>query len=197
MSTQLSVKIRTWLLPKPRPATIRLTNGKKVDLLAVGGMSFNRLADTIEAMQPDLIEALTEEGAILRARRLGDFDDTEREPEEAAPTKAPASAYDPETVRFELFAKLIAEAYAHSNTVAFDRLAQIAEIGARRAEAAQKTVESYERARRAELEQRIADFQDQVESAGGDGNLLKDMITQFFGGQAAAGNPAAANGKGH
>ncbi len=190
-----AAKIRSWLIPKPRPSTVRVSTGRKVDMLAVGGVSWLKLALSIEAMQPDLLEALDDNGQVLRACRPSELDD---EPEaEAEPVKPPASAYDPETVRWELFAKLLADAYGQSNKTAFERLAQIAEIGARRAEAAQKTAESYERQRRLELEQRIEAFEEQVATAGGDENLLGQMVKQFFGGQQTAGVPTPTNGKGH
>lgn len=193
-----AAQLRTWMLPKPRPTSLRVRMGKTADVIPCAGQSWSALAKTVEAMQADVVEALNDDGLLIRAIRPNDIDDDDKEPEEEP--KPPLSAYDPETVRFELFAKLLSEAYAHSNTTAFDKLVAIADVGARRAEALEKTMATYDRMRRQELEQKIEQYEGQIEAAGGDGNLLTQMAQQFFAG-AGTGKPTAppttTNGKGH
>lgn len=193
-----AAQIRTWCLPKPRPASLRVHVGKQVDIVSVTGQSWLKLATTIEAMQADLVEALDAEGRVLRAVRPADVDseDKQEEPEALTP---PASAYDPETVRFTLVANLLAEAYKHANETAFDKLVAIADVGARRAEALEKTMATYDRMRRSELEDRIAQYEEQLTAAGGDQVTLAGLAQAFLGGQNMTQKPTppTTNGKGH
>jgi hypothetical protein len=192
-----AAQIKTWCLPKPRPTVLRVTVGKKVDVVHCAGQTWATLGRTVEAMQPDLIEALNDEGHLLRALRPADFgDDEEAKPE--TDLTPPASAYDPETVRFTLVANLLADAYKHANETAFDKLVAIADVGARRAEALEKTMATYDRMRRGELEDRIAQYEEQLTAAGGDQVTLAQLAQSFLGGQQVQKpTPPTTNGKGH
>jgi hypothetical protein len=105
--------IRYWLLKQPRPASLRLTVGTTVSALAVAaGASWMQVAKSVEAMAPDLLEALDSAGNLIRAVRAGDEGE---EDTEATPAPAlPAAATDPETARFTLIANLLAQAHANS-----------------------------------------------------------------------------------
>jgi hypothetical protein len=191
-----AVQIRQWLLNKPRPVVLRVRSGKEINEVPVAGQSWARIAGTIEAMQPDLIEGLDDAGKLLRACRPADFDeDDEQEATPAPVVGPPPSAYDAETVRFELVAKLLADAHKHS-AVAFDKLVQIAEVGMRRAEAVEKTMSHMLRIRQQELEERVEEAEEKAAEA--DGNPLAEMAKAFLGGQqhAAAAPAPPTNGKG-
>ena len=190
-----ATQIRAWLLNKPRPVVLRVRVGKEINELPVAGQSWARIAATIEAMTPDLIEGLDENAKLLRACRPADYDDDDQEEKEAPPATAiPASAYDPETVRFRLVAELLADAHKHSS-VAFDKLVQIAEVGMRRAEAVEKTMSHMLRIRQQELEERVEEAEEKAAENGD--NPLAEMAKAFLGGQQHANAaPAPTNGKG-
>ena len=172
-----ATQIRAWLLNKPRPVVLRVRVGKEINELPVAGQSWARIAATIEAMTPDLIEGLDENAKLLRACRPADYDDDDQEEKEAPPATAiPASAYDPETVRFRLVAELLADAHKHSS-VAFDKLVQIAEVGMRRAEAVEKTMSHMLRIRQQELEERVEEAEEKAAENGD--NPLAEMAKAF------------------
>lgn len=198
-----AIQIRAWIINgKPRPTSLRVRSGKEVNTLPASG-SWLRLAQSIEAMQPDLVEALDKDGGVLRAIRPQDVE--EKDDDDAKPKPStdgiPVEAFDPETVRWKLFAELLSEAYktsSASNTAAFQHLVNIAEIGARRAEAAEKTLATVDRMRRQELELRMEEIEELAEKSGGDAGLFGQMMQAFMGGQNASPKPPnGANGKGH
>jgi hypothetical protein len=186
-------QIRQWLLNKPRPVVLRVRVGKEINELPVQGQSWARIATTIEAMTPDLIEGLDDNGKLLRACRPADYDDDEvEEKPEPAPVGVPSSAYDPETVRFKLIAELLADAHKHSS-VAFDKLVLIAEIGMRRAEATERSMAHMIRMREQELVERVEEAEEKAAEVSD--NPLQQIASAFLGGQQSAA-AAAPNGKG-
>ena len=191
-----AVQIRQWLLNKPRPTVLRVRQGKETNEIPVAGQSWARIATTVEAMTPDLIEGLDDTGKLLRACRPADFDEDEAEAE-AKPAVAvgvPSSAYDPETVRFKLVAELLADAHKRSS-VAFDKLVLIAEIGMRRAEATERSMAHMIRMREQELVDRVEEAEEKAAEVSD--NPLQEIARAFIGGQASAGVAApVTNGKG-
>ena len=61
---------RSWLLYHPRPTTVRVHYGSddtKPQEIRIGKRPLARIGETIEALQPDLVEALDARGQLLRA----------------------------------------------------------------------------------------------------------------------------------
>lgn len=188
-------KIRAWLLQQPRAASLRVQCGKERQDLAVAGQSWARLAGTIEAMAPDRIEALDVGGNLLRAVRPADVDDVEQEPaaEPDAVLQAPATAYDPETVRFELIAKLLADAHKFSVGVAFEKIVMIVDAQNRRSETLERSLASAERLLRRQAEELFDEADAKAKEA--EENPLKDMVGSFLKGAVNGSEHKPPNGK--
>ena len=179
--------IRIWLIEKPRPVSLRLTCGDEQRLVNVGTNTFVKLASTVCALNPTLIEALDERGAVLRATQ-GDADELASEAPAKAPT-GPQAMIDAGTL--QLVAKLIAEAYKHSTETAFDRLADLFDSATRRSESLEKALASSERMRLREAEGMIA-----AGTGEGDGGI-EGLIRSVLGGMEAGKATSASNGKAH
>jgi hypothetical protein len=184
-------QLRGWLLMQPRAESIRLTCGKDIRALSPKGQTFMKLAKTIEAMSPDLIEAVDAAGGLLRAVRPADVDDDDDAPP-AATAIVPVVPFDAETERFKLVAQLLAEAHRDS----YNALVHICDSNQRRAESLERTANHYERMRRDELEDRLDEARELAESAQAQGGPLAQLASQFLGGQqmgaAAAAKPNGA-----
>lgn len=155
--------IRFWLLRMPRPVSLRLTRQGVASPLAIPhGGSWMQLARSIHALQPELLECLDGAGGLIRATRpLEEYDpESLEEEEDGKPTAAaaraaapiPAVSSDPETARFELFARLYSEGVKHAteqarsgNEVAFSKLCEIADIMGKRGEALERSLATTER----------------------------------------------------
>jgi hypothetical protein len=172
-------KIRAWLLQQPRAASLRVLVGKERQELAVAGQSWAKLAATIEAMTPDRIEALDVGGNLLRAVRPADVDDVEQEPESSPDVLSPppATAYDPETVRFELIARLLADAHKFSVGVAFEKIVLIVDAQNRRSESLERALASAERLLRKQAEDLFEEAEQKSQE-----NPLQDMVNGFVKG---------------
>jgi hypothetical protein len=203
-------QIQSWCQKHPRPALVRVTTGEgQIQEVIVQG-AWTKLAMTIHALQPELLEALNGERQLLRATRPNDSsaDWNDEDPEPAAPQRErrtapaptiadiPITATDPETQRFALVAKLIADAYKHANEVAFVHLVDLVNTMTKRSE-------SVERARDALHKAQIKQLSDQLKEAGQEPNTATDELTlQGLLGAVLAGAQqgnaeAATNGKAH
>jgi hypothetical protein len=189
-------QIRAWLLQQPRASSLRVHVGKEKSDIAVAGQSWAKLAGTIEAMAPDQIQALDAGGNILRAVRPADVDDVD---EDAKPAQVVASpppqAYDPETVRFELVAKLVAEAYRHSTEIAFTKMVDIVNAMGRRSESLERSLASAERVLRKQAEDLFDEAAAKAAESGGEGDLAKQMVNGFLQSAMGGGETAPPNGK--
>ncbi len=193
-----AVQIRAWLLQQPRAASLRVTCGKEKSDVSVAGQSWAKLAATVEAMQADQIQALDAGGNVLRAVRPADVDEPDDDAKPAAAVVSPpAQAYDPETVRFELVAKLVAEAYRHSTEIAFTKMVDIVNAMGRRSESLERSLASAERVLRRQAEDLFDEAQTKAAEAGEGGDLAKQMVNGFLANAMGGGEAAApANGKG-
>ncbi len=177
--------IRAWLLCQPRPGLVKITDGDKVvhEFKLKEGITWRAAADSIHALQPEQIEAFDKDGDFLRAIRP-------REVEEEDPETIEVVT-DSETNRFVVVAKLLADAYKHSTTTAFDKMTSMFDAMNRRAEVAEHSLEAMERMMRKQWETQIlADAQD----ASGNGGpiTMEGLIAAFMQGQVQAKAKAAA-----
>jgi hypothetical protein len=204
-------KLKAWLMQQPRPAFVRVTSmDGQVNEVSCTTSTWPKTSETIAALQPELLQAFNVEKQMLRAVRPNDDasddwqeDDSDPEGPRVPPLRdVPITASDPETQRFALVAQLIAQAYQHSNSVAFDRLAQIAEGLMARSEAVERMRDQVYRTHIKQLEEQIKALGQEPEQ-----DAMGQMLGNFLGGmglgnQASAPAPAAptpngsTNGKG-
>jgi hypothetical protein len=171
---------RAWLMMQPKPHALRITCEGDVSLLEVGNTAWVALGKTIAAKSPDLIEALDEKGVLIRAVRPAEEEDDTR----SSSSSSASVTRDPETIRFELFAKLLAEAYKHANEVAFGKMVELFVVSNKRAENLEKSLASTDRILRKQ-------FEEALEREPSEGSVLEQMVAQFAAG---AGQKTQTNG---
>jgi hypothetical protein len=194
--------IRYWLMKRPRPTTVRVVVGKDVSEMQFDPRtSFARTAESLDAMDADRLEALDLNGKLIRACKPAEMEDSPDAEPEAEPPPEPTTAVstDPETARFVLVANLIADAYKHSNEVAFARLVDIFDRSNKRSENVERSLDHMRRLLDREAEARLEEAEDAVAEA--KENPLSEMAGAFMGAlKGGAGDaPAtdAPNGKGN
>lgn len=210
----IASEIRFWLMRQPRPAMVRVLCGtERTTVPVAAGQSWANVAQTIEALAPDLLEALDTNGNTIRATR-GDDDGDEAELGRGSTASAPVAPppavpiqqliIDPETARFELFARLLVEVTKHAteqaragNEVAFAKLVDIANIMGKRGEALEASLAATERMLHKAWEERVEAEVDAAETRAeaSAANPLGEIMSAFTGGQERAGAKAAPNGK--
>lgn len=201
--------VRKWLLQNPKPARVRIVRDGEPQEMAVGNQSWMALSKTIVALAPDLIEALTESGELIRATRP----EQELQRSEAAEIPEGLQA-DPNALLLTHFANLIHRAYEHSSEVAFQKLVDITERMNERSESIERRLERAEAANRAmqqerydEMLERAQEAAEAAAEAGGNPQqaMLGAMMQNFVGGAMNAGarppgprptSNGATNGKG-
>lgn len=193
----LAQTIRLWLIEKPRPYSLRLTDSNgETSLVNVGSQTFIRLAGTVCAMNPTLIEALDERGSVIRATRGEEGDELSADATlpRTAPNAAPAALVDVTTM--QLVAKLLADAHKHATETAFERLANLFEMVTKRTESLERALQTSERMRLQQAESVLAAREEALEvkeeSEGELGGIMKEVAK--FAGAAGA---SLTNGKGH
>jgi len=181
--------IRAWLIQQPKPTALRVTLDGEARIINVGTQTWARIASTVCALEPQLIEALDERGGVLRATR-GETDDTAPEAPTHTPAGPPAMV---DTATMQLVARLLADAYKHSTEVAFERLANLFDVVSRRTENLERSLAASERMRLREA----ANFSTE---GGGEQSELGSVLQQLFAGGAdlvKGTTDKTTNGKGH
>jgi hypothetical protein len=181
----VSAKIRGFLLQHPKPTLIRLTSSDRETEELKPGRSFAKLAETIAAIGPDLIECLDNEKHILRALRLGSVDAARSD---AAEIPEGIKA-DPQALMLTHFANLIHRAYEHSTEVAFDKLTEVMERMNERSDSIEQRLERTEATNRRLIQEAVDDAyahaQEIANRAGEEqqgGDLGSQMFQAFVGG---------------
>lgn len=205
--------IRVWCMQHPRPAMVRCTNadGLVQEVLVQG--AWTKLADTIQALQPELLEAVNQDKMLIRALRPNDISedwgDSEPEPRRPrTPTPSlrdiPITAGDPETQRFALVAQLLADAYKNANDshqTAFQHLVDIVNSSQRRSESVERAKDALHKVEVQRLRQQITEAGQEPEGSPEGELTLQSLLGAVLSGVNAGGGgaePAAApNGKGH
>lgn len=207
-----SDQIRQWLMQHPRPAIVRVTDehGAINDVLC-GQSTWVKVADTIETMRPEMIQALNQAKEILRAARPADMsedwtpEDGDDEPTPArkqssssppapSPMEIPFDRLDGESARFALFARLQSDAYRFATETAFNTLAGIVADLTRNQTNVDRAREQLYKAHVRQLEEALkAAGQDVPEQPGGD--MMQAMLGTFLSSMMAGGAGAPTNGK--
>jgi len=194
--------IRAFLIQQPPLTSIRLTDSNgDTSIIEPGKRSKAKIAETIAAMQPDLIECLDKQGTLLRATR----------PESTLPARAATGLTLPEELKADPyalmlthFANLVHRAYEHATDIAFAKLVELVERMDQRSESIEQRLERAEAGMRREQRERLDDMWDRVaeaaeraEAGETKDQILNGLVQGVLGGQAAAGSKAnGSNGKG-
>jgi hypothetical protein len=191
-------QLRGWLLQLPKPALLKcLVNGEVEELKP--GKSWQKLAESIAALDPEQVQALDADGKILRAVRL-DAADSRRS--DAAPI-AEALKADPQALMLTHFADLLHRAYEHSTETAFSKMVELVDRMNDRSQGIEERLERAEARSRRLQDEAVSDAYDRAEElaaqavAGGNKEELGlQMLNMFMQGRtpAAAAAAAAANG---
>jgi hypothetical protein len=202
--------IRVWCMQHPRPAAVRCTNadGLVQEVLVQG--AWTKLADTIHALQPELLEAINADKMLIRALRpndisedWGDADPEPRRPRaaESAARSMQITAADPETQRFALVAQLIADAYKDANQshqTAFQHLVDIVNSSQRRSESVERAKDALHKVEVQRLRQQITEAGQEPEGSPEGELTLQSLLGAVLSGVNAGGGASEAptNGKG-
>lgn len=192
-------QLRGWLLQIPKPALVRVTvEGERTEIKP-GKQSFARLAETIVALGPELVECLGSDGDVLRAKRMNDAE-AQRSDAAAIPE---VLKMDANAAMLTHFANLLHRAYEHSTEIAFVKLAEITDKMGDRSDAIEKRLERTEALNRKMLQDQVDDAferaQEQADRAveeaqSGGADLGGQLLTSFMGGQGLKGSVRATNG---
>lgn len=194
-------QIRGFLLVHPKPVLVRVHTSDG-DTKDIKGKTFAKIAETVHALDPELIELFDKDGVLLRARKVNGS--AAQNPSDEPPMPA-VLIDDPQAAAFSLYARFIAKAYEHSTEVAFTKMVELVERMGDRADAIEQRLERSESAYRRTVQNQIDDAFERAEEAAekaaepGPGDLMQNMASAFLSG-AVGGKPAAAartpNGKG-
>ena len=191
-------RIRGFLLQLPKPAMVRVTgDGEPQELKP--GRSYSKLAETILALAPELIECLDSDGKVLRATRM---EGAEQRRSDAAEIPEQLKS-DPTALMLTHFANLLHRAYEHSTEVAFTRLVELTDRMNDRSEGIEQRLERQEATNRKLLQDQVDDALDRAEEAaakaaeGEPGGLGEQLLGSFLGGKAQRAAPAPNGKAGH
>ena len=177
MATPL--QIRGWLLIQPRPTTVRVvTVDGEIKTLTIAS-TWAAIAQSIDAMGAELLEALDADGNLLRAVKVASLDEEPEKPAENAVARAIAN--DGETERFRLFATLISDAYKYGYEVAFTKMVELFGAVNARTELIEKSLSSTERMLRKSYEDNLKLQMERAATEGGEGGLAS-FLSAFLGG---------------
>lgn|SRR5512139_2649085 len=128
--------LRGWCLRFPRPSLIKVISGDRTDVVEkTENQSWHDIAQTIEAFEPERVEAYDRDGKLLRACRCDESDSIDDEQAETPEKKGTKTPYDAETERLRVVATLISDAYKFATGVAFERMMGLFDAVSRQSEA--------------------------------------------------------------
>jgi hypothetical protein len=190
--------LRNFLICQPAPATIRLTKDGDTQEITPGRKSRVKIAETILAVGPELVECLDAKGGLIRALRPDD----ELEQSGSSPAVPAVIAQDPHAAMMSHFANLIHRAYEHAADVAFAKLIELVERMEDRSASIEARLERTEAQYRRLQQDRIDDLYERAEEQTADASkedpkeqMLAAMMAGAMRGDAAAA-AASPNGKG-
>lgn len=190
-------EIRAWLLCQPRPSLLRITteDDQAHELQIPPGASWIATAQSVEALQPVLIQAYDGANKLLRAIRP---QEQQPETEDSSSSSSSSSAPTPPTTTaagdVQMFARLLADAYRHSTEVSFARMVDLFEAVNRRSEALERSLDSMQRMLRRAWEDQIAAQADAAQAqAEANSDPLGGIVNAFVGGVMNGTNHSAAS----
>ena len=186
-------RIRRFLIKHPKPVRVRVTGEGEPQELEPG-KSYARCAESIAALEGDLLELFGSKGELLRAIKLNGFEATRPE----SPPLPAGLSDDPQALLLTHFANLIARAYEHTTEVAFGKMVELVERMNDRAESIEERLERAEAQNRKMYNDQVDDAFERAEEvaskAGSEGGGIVDQLASAF---LAGQMNAKPNGKGH
>lgn len=189
--------LRSWLMTQPRPTLVRLqaADGTFAEL-ACAGQPWARLGESCAAMDPVTIYAIDANGKLIRVAKVADIaeglDDDETCSSSSSSSSsstdiAPAQIQrdDPRAMLAVLdkFGTLLANAHEFSTKTAFAEMVRVVDLFAQATVQIQKEAIQY-RTEVRRLERDMIDEAMEKAEASGDGDMMKQFIGAYFGGQA-------------
>jgi len=183
--------LRSWLISAPRPTLIRLqlADGQVHEVECK--QPWARLGETCAAMDAVTIWAVDGAGKTLRVAKIADIAD-DLEPDEqpcssTGPGPGPAVMQKDDSramlAVLDKFGTLLANAYAHSNDVAFGKMVEVVNLFAAATVQIQKeAIQARYEIRR--LERDMVDEALEKADAAGEGDVLRQFVGSYFAGQA-------------
>lgn len=191
--------IRSFLLQTPKPAKVRLTTEGEIKELDCRKKTMIRIAESIAAIDPELIECLSETDSLLRAFRPGG---SQAGDPSSAPVIPEGLQKDANALLLSHFANLIHRSYEHSTEIAFNKIVELVELMGARSDAIERRLERAETAYRREQSERIDDLWERAEELaqasgqpGGREAILDTLIRSIMAGKQARA-AGASNGAG-
>jgi len=141
--------LRNWIMKHPRPAAIRISRDGQSQLISIPvKVIWAEIAETVEALDPDLIELLAADGSILRVDKALPADPRPPAPVELnsfarrPPKPVEGAARNDQAIEhMTAVSEIIAAAYKHSTEVAFARMVDLFEAVNRRSEALERSLD--------------------------------------------------------
>lgn len=205
MAAGRTQEIRRFLLLSPRPETVRVTaaDGEIHDFPTVGSdgrsVRWATLAASVDALEPVTIQCLSKAGGVERAIKVTEWDPAPPKSDALSPQQPPLPEYlhdDPETARFALVARLLADAHKFSTGIAFQKLTDIVDTMSRRMDAMEAKADRSEERYRNEVYDRIDDMlesaAEQAEGEGDGGDILSTFAAAVNAGRNGAPPPNGA-----
>jgi hypothetical protein len=185
------MNVKSWLRRIPQPTKIRFDKKTLVNV----GQGKNRWKDVFDAiitMQPNLVEALDSEGALIRATELASEEEA-KETEEALTTEKQSDLAQLGKLLLDAY-KAGASAHAESYKLAFEENTKLVTVLSNR-------LGGLEQAWQQTLEQRANELTDTGNGGGGDAlgplaPMLQGMAVKMMTQTAEASASAPRNGKG-
>jgi hypothetical protein len=198
-------RIRNFLIRSPKPALVRVSgDGEPQDLKP--GKSYAKCAETIDALDVDLIECLDGAGQLLRALRIDGAEADESKPPGSVAPEIPAGlSVDPNAMMLTHFANLIHRAYQHSSEIAFGKMVELVERMNDRSQSIEERLERSEATNRRIVNEQVEDAFARAEEVaekagetGQGGELVQQLAGAFLSGslQKKAERSPPPNGKG-
>lgn len=173
--------LRSWLLARPRGTKLVLHSGDKLQEVGIeSDQNWSRLAESVETIDPDMIEVYAADGKLIRATKCDVFDEQVDDENEAA--KRIKAAADAETERFRIFSDHLANAYKFATEVAFERMVDLFAAVNRRSEALEKSLDATHRLLGKAYQEQVDTAIEQAEN----GDPLTSLVGAFVQGSTQA-----------
>lgn len=177
-------RIRGFLIQKPKPHVVRVTVDDEQREVALG-RSYAKTAETIAALDADLVECLDKDGKLLRAL---DSEAPEARRSEAAAVPNGLEA-DPSALMLVHFSNQIHRAYEHATEIAFTKMVEVFDIMSARSESIEMRLERSEAMNRRLLNEQVdmeLDRAEEIAEAKGKDGLGEQMFGAFLSGKMGA-----------
>ncbi len=190
-------RIRNFLISLPKPASVRVFVDNDPQEIKLGGRSYQKLAETIDAMDGEQVQCLDAEGKVLRAMRL---DDAEAQ-RATSPAMPAVLANDPQAALLSLFANELARAYQYATEIAFTKMVECFDRVNDRSAGIEQRLERAEalarRLRDDQVEDAFERAQEIAEAAGQTDNdsFVNTLANAFVSGQMNSRASRKTNGK--